>query len=123
MGKSNNYKMPAYISRKEVDTYMKKVVKSLKDKGLYDETDTMILDTLAMNYSLMLEAYEHLMSEGMTATDRYGRVIPNAYIEIKKTAENQLNKCIQQLGLSAKSRKQIKGDSEDNFDLEALLND
>lgn len=123
MGKSNNYKMPAYISRKEVDTYMKKVVKSLKDKGLYDETDTMILDTLAMNYSLMLEAYEHLMIEGMTATDRYGRVIPNAYIEIKKTAENQLNKCIQQLGLSAKSRKQIKGDSEDNFDLEALLND
>ena len=103
---------------------MKKVVKSLKEKNLYDETDTMILDTLAMNYSLMLDAYDHLMTEGMTSVDRYGRVIPNAYIEIKKTAENQLNKCIQQLGLSAKSRKQIKGSSDDdNFDLEAMLND
>jgi P27 family predicted phage terminase small subunit len=122
MGKIN-YKMPAYIQNKEVADYMKKVVKSLKDKKLYDETDTMILDTLAMNYNLMLEAYEHLMTEGMTSVDRYGRVIPNAYIEIKKTAENQLNKCIQQLGLSAKSRKQIKSDNDDNFDLEAMLND
>lgn len=116
--------MPTYIKNKEVSAYMKKVVKSLKDKNLYDETDTMILDTLAMNYSLMLEAYDHLVTEGMTSVDRYGRVIPNAYIEIKKTAENQLNKCIQQLGLSAKSRKQIKGNGDDdNFDLEAMLND
>ena len=102
---------------------MKKVVKSLKEKKLYDETDTMILDTLAMNYNLLLDAYEHLLNEGMTSMDRYGRVIPNAYIEIKKTAENQLNKCIAQLGLSAKSRKQIKSDNDDNFDLEAMLND
>lgn len=121
MGKA--YKTPSYIASKEVDAYMKKVVKSLKEKGLYDDTDTMILDTLAMNYNLLLESYEHLMSEGMTATDRYGRVIPNAYIEIKKTAENQLNKCIQQLGLSAKSRKQIKADGDDDLNLEALLDD
>ena len=121
MGKT--YKLPSYITSKEVEAYVKKVVKSLKDKGLYDETDTMILDTLALNYNLLLESYEHLMSEGMTSTDRYGRVIPNAYIEIKKTAENQLNKCIQQLGLSAKSRKQIKADSDDEINLEALLDD
>lgn len=121
MGKA--YKLPSYITNKEVDAYMKKVVKSLKDKGLYDETDTMILDTLAMNYSLMIDSYRHLQEEGFTAKDRYGRVIPNAYIEIKKTAENQLNKCIQQLGLSAKSRKQIKADDGDDLNLEALLDD
>lgn len=120
---AKSYKLPSYIASKEVEAYMKKVVKSLKEKGLYDDTDTMILDTLAMNYGLLLEAYQHLMDEGMTALDRYGRVIPNAYIEIKKTAENQLNKCIQQLGLSAKSRKQIKADEGNDIDLEALLDD
>lgn len=121
--KTDTYKLPSYITNPEVGKYVTKVIKKLKEKGLFEETDKLIIDTLASNYQILIQAYEEINKNGLTQTDRYGKPVISTYMEVKKVAENQLNKCIQQLGLSAKSRKQINSNTDDEIDLEALLND
>lgn len=121
--KSAAYKVPSYITNEEVKAYVNKVVKRLKEKGIYEDTDKMILDSLAANYQILMEAYEELEQNGITSVDRYGHTIPSPFLEVKKNAENQCNKIIQNLGLSAKSRKALVSDEADDIDLEALLND
>lgn len=121
--KTDTYKLPNYITNPEVGKYVTKVIKKLKEKGLFEETDKLIIDTLASNYQILIQAYEAISKDGLTQTDRYGKPVISTYMEVKKVAENQLNKCIQQLGLSAKSRKQINSNTDDEIDLEALLND
>ena len=117
------YKLPIYITNEEVIKYVTKVVKSLKSNGLYEEQDKLILDELAANYQILLEAYQQLQLNGLTAKDRYGNTISSPYIAIKKNAEDVITKIIRDLGLSAKSRKALKSDDTDELDLEALLND
>lgn len=117
------YKLPIYITNEEVIKYVTKVVKSLKSNGLYEEQDKLILDELAANYQILLEAYQQLQINGLTAKDRYGNTISSPYIAIKKNAEDVITKIIRDLGLSAKSRKALKSDDTDELDLEALLND
>lgn len=116
------YKLPIYITNEEVIKYVTKVVKSLKSSGLYEEQDKLILDELAANYQILLEAYQQLQLNGLTAKDRYGNTISSPYIAIKKNAEDVITKIIRDLGLSAKSRKALKSDDSDDLDLEELLN-
>lgn len=123
MKKSTAYRVPVYITNEEVIKYVNKVVKSLKSSGLYEEEDKLILDELAANYQILLEAYEQLQLNGLTSKDRYGNTISSPYIAIKKNAEDVITKIIRDLGLSAKSRKALKTDDSDDIDLEALLND
>ena len=124
MAKTNStYKVPSYVTNDEVKAYVNKVVKRLKEKGIYEDTDKMILDSLAANYQILMEAYKELENNGITAVDRYGHIVPSPFLEVKKNAENQCNKIIQNLGLSAKSRKALKTDEDDELDLEELLND
>jgi P27 family predicted phage terminase small subunit len=123
MKKSAAYKVPVYITNEEVVKYVNKVVKALKEKGLYEEQDKLILDELAANYQILLEAYQQIQISGLTAKDRYGNTISSPYIAIKKNAEDVITKIIRDLGLSAKSRKALKSDSDDDFDLESMLND
>lgn len=117
------YKLPVYITNEEVIKYVTKVVKALKSNGLYEEQDKLILDELAANYQILLEAYKQLQENGLTSKDRYGNTISSPYIAIKKNAEDVITKIIRDLGLSAKSRKALKSDTDDDFDLESLLND
>ena len=117
------YKVPSYIKNDEVKKYVTKVVKALIEKGLYEETDKMIIDSLAANYQILLDAYKQLEENGITAEDRYGHTVPSPFLEVKKNAENQINKIIQNLGLSAKSRKALKTDNEDALDFDELLGD
>ena len=124
MAKTNStYKVPSYVTNDEVKAYVNKVVKRLKEKGIYEDTDKMILDSLAANYQIVIEAYKELEENGITSVDRYGHVIPSPFLEVKKNAENQCNKIIQNLGLSAKSRKALASDDGDDLDLEAMLNE
>lgn len=122
MKSKNTYKLPSYIVNDEVKKYIESVVKSLKEKGLFENVDKLVLDQLAANYQILLDSYKNLNEYGLTKADRYGNIVASPYVAIKKNAEDVIAKITKEIGLSAKSRKALNTDNDD-FGLEELLND
>lgn len=123
MATKKGYELPKGIDNEKVEKYINQVVSFLKKQGSWQTVDTLIIDTLAWNYKMLLDCFDVIATQGITSLDRYGHVIPSPVLEVKKTAENQINKCIANLGLSAKSRKQISLTDSEQSELEKLLND
>lgn len=117
------YNIPIGIES-EATEYMKKVVNYLTKNNQLDEVDEGALTMLARNYSLFIKASKEIDANGILATGSRNNAISNPAIKIANDAQIQAVKIMEKFGLTAKDRKKLIMDDEDDEDspLMAFIN-
>jgi P27 family predicted phage terminase small subunit len=73
-----------------------------------------LIDLLAENYTLLLEAKLEIKKYGILTKNNRGNMVKNEAIKVLTDSEIQMLKIINELGLSYKAEKHINTDAQDN---------
>ena len=93
---------------KEVQTYMKTVIKKLSsENGEILPEWFNSLNLLADNYNVFIQCSKQIQSEGITIIDRFGSRVAHPALKIKNDAQIQLQKLNIEFFLTKKSAQKI----------------
>lgn len=110
---------------KETQQFMLAVEKHLIDKfnEINNEWDG-ILSMLATQYQVFIDCKEQIKKDGLMVTDRFGAPVKHPLLKVETDAIIQINKLVQEFGLSPKSLHNLKleNNDEDEF-IEDLTGD
>lgn len=111
----NKFTLPEDLEPKAI-LYMNKVIKYLTKNNQIDDVDEAALTMLAFNYSMFIKATNDVLERGLTAVGSRGNDIPNPSIKIANDSQVQAVKIMEKFGLTAKDRKKLMFDDEDDED-------
>lgn len=96
----------------------KKLTDFLKERGLYEEVDSTLVNELFYNYELIKQAKADIKERGiMTAINSEGSLLgQNPSIAIYQNALKSVKDISRKLGLSPRDRKELKVDGSQTDD-------
>lgn len=104
-------KMPKHLDAEGKKTW-RALVKSLREMGLLGDTDTALMVLYCDTWSAYLAAKEDVRTYGsVLANEDKKTFYMSPYIQLEAMYKNQLIKCLQELGLSPRSRAALHVDN------------
>lgn len=94
----------------------RQLVKKLNDTGYAIKSDQPLVESFAMAYSVMRQAWAEIQDKGTTYTNENGRIYANPAVGQLDVAQKQLKSVANELGLSPQSRASLVGISSDPED-------
>lgn len=97
-----------------------KIIKYLKDKGVYTETDNILVDELMANLEIAQMAKADIMENGIKPE---GKLMQNPSLHTYNSALKNITTITTKLSLTVQEKTKIKADSKLDDDIEDLLDD
>jgi P27 family predicted phage terminase small subunit len=116
---AQKFKIPTDIES-DAKEYMKTVLAKLEENGILENVDSAALTMLARNYSTFIRASKQLEKDGITYMSDRNNIQPHPAIKIANDAQSKAMKVMEEFGLTAKSRKKLKIEKEEESPFEAF---
>ena len=116
---AQKFKIPTDIES-DAKEYMKTVLAKLEENGILENVDSAALTMLARNYSTVIRASKQLEKDGITYMSDRNNIQPHPAIKIANDAQSKAMKVMEEFGLTAKSRKKLKIEKEEESPFEAF---
>ena len=117
---AQKFKIPTDIES-DAKEYMKTVLAKLEENGILENVDSAALTMLARNYSTFIRASKQLEKDGITYMSDRNNIQPHPAIKIANDAQSKAMKVMEEFGLTAKSRKKLKIEKEENSPFEEFV--
>lgn len=101
--------IPDTIEHEEVKTYMRAVVKNLKDEKCFNATDLPQLRRMAISFDQYLKCEEFITANGSTMINIKGEEVKHPMFNIMRENWNQFLELSKEYGFTVKSKSKIKG--------------
>lgn len=119
---AQKFKIPSDIES-DAKEYMKNVLAKLEENGILENVDSAALTMLARNYSTFIRASKQLEKDGITYMSDRHNIQPHPAIKIANDAQSKAMKVMEEFGLTAKSRKKLKIEKDEDSPFETFSNE
>lgn len=116
---AQKFKIPTDIES-DAKEYMKTVLAKLEENGILENVDSAALTMLARNYSTFIRASKQLEKDGITYMSDRNNIQPHPAIKIANDAQSKAMKVMEEFGLTAKSRKKLKIEKDEDSPFETF---